>query len=374
MIIVEYIAFLAIGIYSLVILLFSIGWIKLKTFQNTAQSNEIPVSIIIACRNEEENIFSLLESIISQTYPKEKTEIILVDDHSQDNTVNMIKDYIKKYKFIELLSLTEGKTGKKEALKFGIEKSTSNIIITTDADCILSKHWLFTLVNYYSQYKPQLLSGPVTILPENNLFKKFQALEFLSLIGTTAGAIGINRAIMNNGANLLFEKKSFLDSDQQKNYASGDDIFLMLHMKKKNRKGIHFIKSKEAVVFTKAHHSIHDFLNQRIRWTSKSKVYRDFDIIFTALIVAFTNVILFLSLIFSFWLHSFFLIFIVLFTLKSVADLSILIPASRFFNQKKILWLFLPLQIIYPFYITFTTTFGLIGNFKWKNRSFKEKR
>lgn len=374
MAIAVYIVFFIIGIYSLIILLFSIGWIKLKAFQNTSLSNTIPVSIIIACRNEEENISSLIKSLINQTFPKEKTEIIIVDDHSEDNTARILNNLIQDYNHIRLIRLPEKLRGKKNGIAYGIENSTSNIIITTDADCIMSPNWLSALVKYYVQFKPQLLAGPVAIKPGNKLFRKFQALEFLSLIGSGAGSIGINHAIMNNGANLLFEKKAFLNSDQQTHYTSGDDIFLMLDIKKKNSKRIHFIKSKEAVVYTKATGSIHDFFNQRIRWASKSKAYRDFDIIFTALTVFSTNIILVLCLFFSFGFPSFLMIFVTLFIIKSVVDLTTLIPVSKFFHQQKLLWLFLPLQIIYPFYIIFTAILGLIGNFKWKGRSFKEKR
>ena len=179
---------------------------------------------------------------------------------------------------------------------------------------------------------------------------------------------------MCNGANLLFEKSLYENCNIQNKLASGDDVFLMLHAKGLDKKSIQFIKSTAAIVYTKPAKTIKDFFHQRVRWTSKSKAYRDFDIIFTAIFVALANLVLASSFIYSFWDYSFFKISILLFTLKSIADLVLLIPVSKFFCQQGNLWLFIPLQIIYPFYIVFTVIFGLLGNFTWKGRYFREKR
>ncbi len=373
MIAIEYVVYSIIGIYTFTIFLFTCGWFRIKTFKTPTVVINNHVSIVIACRNEEQNISTLLKALINQTYNKENTEIIIIDDHSEDDTIKIIEKFRDKYDFIKLFKLSESKTGKKEAIALGIKNSQSEIIITTDADCTMNKDWLNTMVNYYNQFKPKLLVGPVAFKNEKNIFSQLQALEFLSLVGSGAGAIGINRAIMNNGANLLFEKSAFLDSNLHYNYTSGDDIFLMLHVKKKYKKTIQFIKSKNAIVYTKAEKSIRKFFNQRIRWTSKSKAYRDLDIIFTAIIVTLTNVALVFSFSFSIWNSHSFRTFLILFILKSIFDLGILIPVSKFFHQQKLLCLFLPLQIIYPVYIILTVIFGLIGNFNWKGRNFKEK-
>ncbi len=374
MTIAEYIALSITGIYSLTILAFSIGWMKLRTFVSSGIFDTIPISIIIACRNEENNISHLLKFLSKQTYPKENTEIIFVNDHSTDNTRDIISRFIQDFKYIKLFDLPENKTGKKEALAYGIKNSNSGIIITTDADCAMEKDWINTLVSYYIQFKPKLLVGPVAFnYRNNNIFQKLQAFEFLSLIGSGAGAIGINKPIMCNGANLLFEKSLYENSNIKNHIVSGDDIFLMLYAKRINKKSIHFIRSKEAIVYTKPVKSVKEFLNQRIRWTSKSKAYRDFDIVFTAMVVAFANLVLAFSFVYTIWDFAFLNTFILLFIIKSIFDLLILIPVTKFFHPLKLLWLFFPLQLIYPFYIVFTVIFGLIGNFSWKGRCFQEK-
>jgi len=362
---------LVLMVYGITIVSFALGWFKLKYFHHSAQFIKIPVSIVIACRNEENNLAHLFQSLLQQDYPKENTEIIVVDDHSEDNTYSGLKQYAAKHKQLKILQNPDTQQGKKAALAYGIQHSTSEIIVTTDADCQMGKKWLSELVAYYTINKPKMLIAPVAFEPLTTIFAKFQALEFTSLIASGAGAAGINKPIMCNGANLLFEKSLFNKNTLHSNYASGDDIFLLLQAKKENSRDIHFIKSRDAIVYTNSNQTLSGFFNQRIRWTSKSKAYRDFDIIITALTVAASNFLLAFWLIYTIFRPNQWYIFIFLFAIKSLADLLILIPGIRFFHQKSLLWLFLPLQIIYPFYIVATTCMGWLANFSWKGRKLR---
>ena len=364
-----YISAFLIVLYGITIFSFARGWGKLKKFKLKISLDQPNVTIVVACRNEENEISGLLDSLARQSYPKEKTEIIIVNDHSTDNTENSIRYYSDES--IQLLNLPGNITGKKKALQYGISLAKSEIIITTDADCIMNENWIVSMVNYYLKHKPKLLVGPVILHPQDNPFQKLQSLEFLSLIGSGAGAIGIGKPIMCNGANLLFEKSVYENAVHNNKYASGDDIFLLLSAKKKHRKEIHFIKSTDAIVYTKPTQTVHDFFKQRIRWTSKSKGYRDFDVIFTAIIVAISNLVLASYLMLSVFMKVFFLYFLFAFIIKSIVDLILLVQVSRFFKQQNLMWWFLPLQIIYPFYIIFTTIAGLFGSFEWKDRSYR---
>jgi len=358
-------------VYGITIVSFALGWFKLNYFCRTIQPEKEPVSIVISCRNEEENLPHLFQSLLNQDYPKENIEIIVVDDHSEDNTYKILNQYAKKNKRLKILQNPTNQQGKKAALAYGIQHSTSEIIVNTDADCRMDKKWLSALVAYYTIHKPKMLIAPVAIEYSSKIFAQLQALEFTSLVLSGAGAAGINKPIMCNGANLLFEKSLFNKNALYTDYASGDDIFLLLQAKKENSRDIHFIKSRDAIVYTNPNQTLSGFFNQRIRWTSKSKAYSDFDIIITALTVAASNFLLAFWLIYSIFHPNQWDFFILLFAIKSLADLLILIPGTRFFHQQTLLWLFLPLQIIYPFYIVATTFFGWLANFSWKGRKLR---
>jgi biofilm PGA synthesis N-glycosyltransferase PgaC len=238
-------------IYSFIIFSFLIGWIRIKKFKKGAPApSSVFTSVIIAVKNEEQNIPSLLNSLANQTIHHADYEIIIINDHSNDNTEYLMNS--ADLPNLKLLNLPLGKRGKKDALQFGISNSTGDLIITTDADCIHHSVWLETISTYYSQYKPKLIIAPV-LMQSKSFFEHLQALDFFSLIASGAGASGIKRPIMCNGANLAFDKKTYEEFQDpfHKSFSSGDDVFLLLNMKRKYRKDIKFLKSEEALVLTK---------------------------------------------------------------------------------------------------------------------------
>ena len=89
------------------------------------------VSIVIPVLNEEKYIENCLDSLLSQQYPREHIEILLIDGNSDDNTVSIIKNYTDRYSFIKLYS-NPNKTVQ-YALNIGIKKATGEYIVRMDA-------------------------------------------------------------------------------------------------------------------------------------------------------------------------------------------------------------------------------------------------
>lgn len=378
--------------YLLIISVFSIGWFILGNYYSSGRTPSAKVSVIIPVRNEEENIVNCLNDIILQQYPKELYEIIVVDDFSEDKTIEVIQSFIKtnNVQNIRLLNtppLTppqmgrEIEWGKKAALMRGINEASGELLITTDADCRMGSKWLVTIADYYENKKPKMLIGTVCFSNENNVFKKLQSLEFLSLIGITAGSAAINKPLMCNGANLAFEKNAFIETggySDNSSFASGDDMFTMEAIHWKYKKGVHFLKSRDAIVYTEPEKNINDFLHQRKRWVSKTKGYKSFRIIFVALIVYLFNVcllgLLVLSLIndiFSLWTvdYGLWTIFICLYIAKCLVDFPILSGITGFMNKKQLLKLMIPLEFINIIYVSVIGIIGSFSKFKWKNRT-----
>ncbi len=358
-------------IYFTTILLLLLGWLKIPVYKKQNRSLSTKVSVIVPVRNEENNIKNLLGDILNQDISKELLEVIIVNDNSEDSTQKIIEEYLSENNNIKFLQL-ESVTGKKNALSKGILNANGNLIITTDADCRFNSAWVSTIVEFYEMQKPKMIIGPV-FMKSKSLFGDFQSLEFMSLITSGAGAVGLRSPIMCNGANLAFEKDIFLEMnmDDNKNIVSGDDVFLLHKIKKSYNDKIAFLKSQDAIVTTDAVESFKDFVSQRIRWTSKSKVYKDFFTIYIAIIVLLTNIFLLLLLICSMFDLRFLLMFLLLFASKSLIDFAILFSSTHFYGNNKLLYIFLPLQTLYFIYISFI---GVIGNFMpyyWKNRKVK---
>jgi len=349
-----------------------VGWFKLRTFPDKPLTENKRISVIIPFRNEEKHLPDLLDCIIRQTYPPQFLEFIFVDDHSTDKGPELITDLIEKEQLghFTLLRLTsEDGFSKKAALKKGIEHSHGELIITTDADCIMGQSWLSQIVSFYNKEKCSVISAPVYIMPEKAFFSKLQSLEFMSLIGSGAGAISIRQPFLANGANLAFERKLYDELQgysSNLNYVSGDDVFMLIKAKQKHE--IRFLKNIESIVSTSAAIDLKTFLYQRIRWASKSKGYRDAVALITSLSVFMLNFILIVSLVLGLIDLHFLLLSGLIFILKALIDFPLMLSVSNFFKAAKLMWYYVPMQIFYPLYIVTTAFLSLFIPFEWKGR------
>jgi cellulose synthase/poly-beta-1,6-N-acetylglucosamine synthase-like glycosyltransferase len=359
-------------LYSIRIFRYRAGWKRAAEFSPDSYSREISISVIVPFRNEENNIQGLIKDLANQNYPGQLYEVLLIDDHSEDSTAGIIKNYCRDISNFRLIQLPVNISGKKAAIKAGIENAAGKLIITTDADCRTGRNWISAVTSFYLlDDKPKMIIGLVDLLPEASFFKKFQQLEFLSLIGSGAGAAGISHPVYCNGANLIYEKElyyKFRDplSDTS---VSGDDTLFMLKVKKNYQHEIKLLKSRDAIVYTKPQLSFRDFIRQRIRWASKAKYYKDYDIIYTSIVVFALNVSILISMILMFT-GNHFLLYPALLTGKTIADFTILNSILKFFNKRDLLNYLIIFQIIYPLYISFTGILGNIAGYKWKNRKY----
>jgi cellulose synthase/poly-beta-1,6-N-acetylglucosamine synthase-like glycosyltransferase len=374
--------------YLALLLYYRKSWVSMLEYSSSEKltENELPfVSIIIAARNEEKNIGECIQSLIKQTYPVNKYEVIVTDDHSTDNTVSIIKSFKKEnIKVIRLADFMENKTlnsYKKKSIETALKFSEGTLIVTTDADCIAPKKWLETLVSFYREKNSVFVCLPVEYInPKkdasllNKMFTIFQSLDFMTLQGITGASVHKKFHSMCNGANLAYEKKVFYEVNGFAGIdeiASGDDMLLMEKIHKIYPDRILFLKSREVIVKTKAAETLQEFFNQRIRWASKSDRYIDKKITAVLLSVYLLNAWIFILGISAFFSSKIFYLFLISFLTKTIIELLFLYPVARFFNKQKLLWWFLPAQ---PFHILYTLIVGWLGKFgsyKWKGRKVK---
>ena len=352
-------------LYSVVFIVFRFSW---KNLKKNFSSLDVSTSIIIAVRNEEENILNLLKDISAQNYPKRNIETILVDDGSSDKTLQILKENKSRFDF-KLYQLSGGNKGKKQAIQEGVKHAKGNILLFTDADCRLNKNWAIEMLSIFNDKSVNMVSGPVMFI-ENNILDQIQNLEFLSLIGTGAASIGLHSSLFCNGANLAIRKTIF---EKNKNkirneISSGDDVFLMHSVKKKSKKSIRFMKSFEAIVLTQPKKNINEFINQRKRWTKKSIFYADKDTIFLGFLILLMHLNV-VALVFNSILYSEFLTLIFIFTSKFLIDLFFLYEILKFFKKKNLIKYLFFVEILYCFYIPYIMIISLFTKFEWKGRS-----
>jgi len=345
----EWISVILILPYLFILLKIYGGLRKIIPFQVTSSPKEF-VSVVVACRNEENNLPGLLNHIINQDYPKELFEVIIVDDNSTDKTGRIASDYTGK---INLISINNKGTGKKNAIKTGIEVSSGNLIITTDADCVMGKSWIRTIAAFYEENKPEMIICPVQLEASRGFFTEFQELEFLSLQGISAGTASYGNGTMCNGANLAYTKEAYWKNAVNLHFeiASGDDIFLLQSMKKQNQSKILWIESTEATVTAASCPTFSSFLKQRIRWISKAKAYNDSAASFLGIVTFVTILVQASFMIASPFNISLLPVLFTIILLKSVPDFLILLNTSSRYGRKVLMNWFLPAQVFYPFYV-----------------------
>ena len=371
--------------YTVLIAKFCFGWAKTKYTKGNLLNEDVCVSVLIAARNEENNMAKIVKQLSIQSYPKNKFEILIVDDSSTDSTVDIVKRFQQENKSIDLklISLKDNQSGKKEAIKEGIRQAKGELIITTDADCFMNITWIETIAAFYRDTNAKMIVAPVCFYEENSIFEKIQTLEFLALMSSTGGSLFFNKAIMCNGANLAYPKNIFEEVkgfEGISNTVSGDDVLLMYKVKNKYPDGIKFLKNADAIIYTKAKLSVCDFVNQRKRWASKRFPDLNSETKFVSLIVYFFNLFLlilpavaFFNNTISLYPYSLVNVFAILFTIKSLIDFLLLFLSTSFFKKKKLLIYFLPEQIIYLFYVVLVGFLGLSRKYEWKERTINEK-
>jgi len=375
-----WIVFLMGGIYFFVIVSFFYGWEKLKLFVIKEEKKLPIVSVIIPMRNEEDNIGNLLNDLSMQTYPTNFFEVIVVDDHSTDQSIKKAKEG-DQHNFT-ILKLSAGFSGKKDALNYGIKKSKGELIITTDADCRTGINWIKSIASFYQKNNPVMIMAPVIafiqhtksksgiVSPLKKILPKLMELEMYSLLGSTSGSAAIGHPVMCNGANLAFPKSVYPEIEnifENKSIKSGDDIFSMLELKKKHYGKVYFLKSKEATVYTHLPTNIIAFFRQRSRWASKSRFYEDPFIIFTALTVFGINLLLSVLLVHGLLTNNL-LYFLILFLIKSSIDLPFLLSVTSFFSERKLMVWFPIAESLYFLYVCVTVFVAFILPIGWKGR------
>ena len=363
--------------YFFFFLLLLFGIYKIKEYKCEDTDDQITFSIVIPFRNEAPNLPDLLKSLSRLNYDKLFFEVILVNDESSDS----FEHIIDSYKELETLNLRlinnfrKSNSPKKDAIDVAILKAKNEWIITTDADCIVPFDWLRTLNNFIQFHTPKMIVMPVSYISGGSMIESFQTLELLSLQSATIGGFGINRPFLCNGANLAYQKSSFLRVDGftgNENIASGDDIFLLEKMLHEYPSKIKYLKSKEVVIKTRMVKDLRALFHQRIRWAAKSRSNDNPYAKIIGVTVLAMNLWLVVLIPMAILNHISWVLFLFSIIAKMVIDFFLVYPSSTFFQQKINFNIFLLGTLIYPFYYLIIVISSFGTKFKWKGRDYSQ--
>lgn len=231
-----------------------------------------PVSVVIAARNEAVNLKANLSSVLTQKYPN--FQVIVVDDHSSDETQDILTELSRQHLHLKVLSQAAGKQGKKAALTAGIRAAAHDLILLTDADCTPDTSlWIRSMVSRFDDNQVLLGYGPMikngTLL---NAFARFETV--MTAIQYFSRALA-GRPYMGVGRNLMYQKMLF---EQLGGYAthedlrSGDDDLFVQEAGMRGTVGI--CLDPDSFMFSEAEKSWSAFFMQKTRHVSTSARYR----------------------------------------------------------------------------------------------------
>ena len=362
---------LVMGIYSLTIFFLALGLLSIPRHQVPLKKGGTKVSVLVPFRNELGVLPALIQDLKAQRYPSSDFEVILVNDHSTDDSPQMVKEGIAGLEHFRCLDLPPEKSGKKAALEWGVDAAKHQWILQTDADGRLGKDFLSAHVTARMEGQADLVAG--WVIPQqagSSFLSSFEALDVMALAGTGAASFAWGRPLMCSGANLAYSKDLYQETrvlDPAGKVASGDDMFLMIAARKRKKKMV-FLPSIEAMVHTRGVDDWKEWFWQRVRWGGKAVYYSMADIQATAFLVVLaalcTLALPFLMLAHPalwHWLAG-------IMALKMLVDFLLLYLVTTCTNRRHSLRHFLPAWLVYQPFLLLSAIASLLLKPNWEGR------
>ena len=333
---------------------------SIGTNLNSIHLNEIVV--IVPFRNEEKRIECLLNSILSSNeLPK---EFLFVNDHSSDKSVALISEKLIGIPH-RIIELPEGQEGKKHAIRFAIEQSNSQYILSFDADIEFNPNY-FTNLKNLSEDDLYILPA---ILKAKKMHEHLYEVDLILVNAANCGIAGLKRPIMASGANLLYKREAFEKYDNFESHShmpSGDDIYLLRDFRYNNA-AIRLITGTDFSIETETPQSLKEFFHQRLRWIAKTGDVKDTLSTWLAIVQVILTIIFFSCLLF-FVIQGEWKSALIFYILKTTIDLILFLP---YFNRIKRMksWLFIPIyELLFPIYSLVILCAMYVYKPVWKGR------
>jgi len=236
-----------------------------------SKRNEIPpkiiernfpkVSIIIPAFNEEKGIAGTLKSALEIDYPKDKLQIIVVDDGSSDKTYEIASKFRSKQ--VQVFK-NKKNMGKGASMNFGISKSKADIIVTMDADnIIVGKDILKIMISNFTDPSVMCVAPTTAIYKPKGVLQRVQQVEYLLGVFLRRAFSSMNSIHITSGAFSVYRKSFFDENGGFSTVAITEDMEMALRIQ---CKGYRIVNDLRAIAFTVAPNKFVSLLKQRRRW------------------------------------------------------------------------------------------------------------
>lgn len=233
------------------------------------------ISVLVSLKNESSNVKNLINSLKNVSYPNEKVEYILLNDASDDNTLELLKLHTEgDGRFIVFDVREKELNGKRGALQEGIKLARFPYIVITDADCTHPESWLYNFSNYFSAGF-EVVVGPAPYIKTSGLVNHIACFTNLRNFLLKYSMAGLGLPYSATARNLGYKKELLLKTGGYASTAdspSGDDDLLMREFNK-IRARIAYADDRNFAVFSKTKEKLGAYILQKSRHTASSFHY-----------------------------------------------------------------------------------------------------
>ncbi len=365
------------SIAVILIFFYHIYWQKVNSHFFTDNSilnneNNLKLTFLCAFRNEEKHLINFLKCI-KYTKTRQNWNWILINDHSSDNSIRIIEDFIDSNSDINIsvISLSPNIFGKKSAIDLGVRKANTDWIYCLDADVLFTESNINQLINETIKSNAKLAFGSIKYEGGTSFIENYQIIENTALIALGRYHYFHNNPTVGNAANMLFQKKYYLELEPYKNnlkVMGGDDIFFIEKSWQKKDHSLYLSNNSNTAFTTYVLKNWGELISQRIRWAQKTKFQSTKKTQFSQIYLALFFLI-FWGLIIHFWVNGVYAVSLLLLSFQVISNQIFLQGFLKKYNQKVSPFRIIQASLFQPFFILFIGFAQFFTKGTWKDRS-----
>ncbi|HDZ10673.1 MAG TPA: glycosyltransferase [Bacteroidetes bacterium] len=363
----EILVFLYIGMGVLLL----IGtFLKQKTYSLNPKAK---VTVILAARDEEQNLPVFLQSLLRLSFPKDRLQVILANDRSSDRTGSIFDEMARQHDYIQAIHINKIEnymSGKENAIHKAMEIATGEFVFLTDADCILNERWIESMLLYFND-DVGVVCGQTYLAARHTrhtLWEGVQALDWAYLLTAASGATGLGKPSSCIGNNMALRRRVYFQVGGYPHigFSVTEDFAFLRIVCKRTDWEIRFPIHPDTTVTSFPEPTLKGFFQQRKRWVVGGKSVRFFGLLLMS--VSFLNHLLLPVSLFSSSTYATAAFGIILIFITDLVLLfRTLIP-----NRKLSLLSYFPFfEIFYFLYTTVFTFFAFSNSIHWKKDHYK---
>ncbi|OGC38618.1 hypothetical protein A2V54_01920 [candidate division WWE3 bacterium RBG_19FT_COMBO_53_11] len=239
----------------------------LKRKGGTRRRRYYTYSVVVPAHNEESTILRNLRSVVNSNYPKDKLQIIVVDDGSTDKTYEIVKQYKTKNRIDNLTLVKQKNSGKANALNNAIKNfATGKLIMCLDADSYLERNALINCTEYFRDRKVKAVASNVKIIKNDGLLNLLQRYEYIICYQMKRAQTVFNIEYIIGGIGSVFRRSAL----ERANYYDGntvtEDIDLTMKILNRGNRKNKVIYGSDVIAHTESVINVKGLIKQRCRW------------------------------------------------------------------------------------------------------------